>query len=114
MQRSDPMSATVDVTPEPGGRGVKVLLARFHPLADDSQIVVVGRVVCDAGTARLDAASLTGIFSAPASLLIKLRYLIEHAAPEPFDRLRKLRSQFWSFVDVSHDPRESGEKESDA
>ncbi len=108
------MSVQPDLRPQSRDAAVKVLLARFHPLADDSQIVVVGRVICDGGTARLDAATLTGVFSAPASLLIKLRYLIERAAPEPFDRLRKLRSQFWSFVDVSHDPRGSGEKETDA
>ena len=108
------MSAQPEVHTRPKDTSVKILLARFHPLADDSQIVVVGRIICDGGNARLDAATLTGVFSAPASLLIKLRYLIERAAPDPFERLRKLRSQFWSFVDISHDPRPSGEKESDA
>jgi hypothetical protein len=89
----------------------KILLARFHPLADDSQIVVVGRVVCAADGAHLDAASLTGLhrFKAPAALLVKLRYLIERAAPDPFDSLRRLRSRFWSFVEIT-----PAEKEPDA
>ena len=87
----------------------RVLLARFHPLADDSQIVVVGRVVCAADGAHLDAASLGGLFQAPATLLLKLRYLIERAAPNPFESLRKLRSRFWSFVEIT-----PSEKEPDA
>ena len=87
----------------------RVLLARFHPLADDTQIVVVGRVVCAADGATLDAASPSGLFQAPATLLLKLRYLIERAAPDPFESLRKLRSRFWSFVEIS-----PSEKEPDA
>jgi hypothetical protein len=79
-----------------------VLLARFHPFADDSQIVVVGRVICVGTEAWLDPASLAGLFAAPASMILKLRYLIERSAPEPFERLRGLRSQFWSFVDVTN------------
>jgi hypothetical protein len=84
----------------------KVLLARFHPLADDSQIVVVGRVVCAADGAHLDAESLTGLHRFNAPLLVKLRYLIERAAPDPFDSLRRLRSRFWSFVEIIPAPKE--------
>ncbi len=88
----------------------RVLLARFHPLADNRQVVVVGLVVCAPEGASLQAPPLTGVFTAPAGLLIKLRYLIERAAPNPFESLRKLRSQFWSFTELN--PME--EKESDA
>jgi hypothetical protein len=87
----------------------RILLARFHPLADDSQIVVIGRVVCAADGAHLDAASPGGLFQAPPTVLLKLRYLIERAAPNPFESLRKLRSRFWSFVEIT-----PSEKEPDA
>ena len=87
----------------------RVLLARFHPLADDSQIVVIGRVVCSPDGAHLDAVLPGGLFQAPATLLLKLRYLIERAAPNPFESLRKLRSRFWSFVEIT-----PSEKEPDA
>ena len=88
----------------------RVLLARFHPLADDSQVVVVALVVCGPGGASLQEPPLTGAFSASAGLLSKVRYLIERAAPNPFESLRKLRSQFWSFIEFN--PLE--EKESEA
>ena len=77
----------------------RILLARFHPLADDRQIVIVGLVVCAPDSARLHAPPATGVFTAPAGLLSKLRYLVEQAAPNPFDSLRQLRSQFWSFIE---------------
>ncbi len=99
---TDTLVPTIPIAP-------RVLLARFHPLADDSQIVVVGRVVCAADGAHLDSASLGGLFQAPATLLLKLRYLIERAAPDPFESLRKLRSRFWSFVEIT-----PSEKEPDA
>ena len=66
-------------------------------------------MVCAPEGAHLDAASLGGLFQAPATLLRKLRYLIEHAAPNPFESLRKLRSRFWSFVEIT-----PSEKEPDA
>ncbi len=86
-----------------------VLLARFHPLADNRQVVVVALVVCGPDGASLQAPPLTGAFSASASLLGKLRYLIERAAPNPFESLRKLRSRFWSFIEFNP----VDEKESD-
>jgi hypothetical protein len=90
--------------------GTRVLLARFHPLADKRQVVVVALVVCGPDGASLQAPPPTGAFSASDSLVRKLRYLIEHAAPNPFESLRKLRSQFWSFTEFN--PLE--EKESQA
>jgi hypothetical protein len=87
----------------------RVLLARFHPLADDRQIVVVGLVVCAPEGASLQAPPPTGSFTAPASLLVKLRFLVARASPNPFESLRKLRSRFWSFIELI-----PVEKESDA
>jgi len=99
---TDAIASTVPTAP-------RVLLARFHPLADESRIVVVGRVICAADGAYLDAASPGSLFAAPATLLLKLRYLIDRAAPDPFDSLRRLRSRFWSFVEIT-----PSEKEPDA
>jgi hypothetical protein len=98
--------------PLPTDAGVsesKILVARFHPLADDRQIVIVGLVVCAPHGASLQAPPSTGAFTAPAGLLIKLRYLVERAAPNTFESLRKLRSRFWSFIEFF-----PVEKESDA
>ena len=87
----------------------RVLLARFHPRADERQGVVVALVVCGPGGASLQAPPPTGAFSGSASLVRKLRYLVEHAAPNPFESLRKLRSQFWSFTELN--PLEEKESE---
>ena len=85
----------------------RVLLARFHPMADDREIVVVGLVVCAPEGARLQAPPLTGVFTASAGLLSKLRYLVARATPNPFESLRKLRSHFWSFIEVIPVKKES-------
>jgi len=108
-----PMPIPIDA----GASESKILVARFHPLADDRQIVIVGLVVCAPHGASLQAPPATGRFTAPAGLLIKLRYLVERAAPNPFESLRRLRSRFWSFIEFS--PELSSEslpvkKESDA
>jgi hypothetical protein len=79
----------------------RVLQARFHPLADDREIIVVARVICAGEQAHLEPATLTGLFAAPASVLLKLRYLVQRSAPHSFESLRALRSRFWSFVEIS-------------
>jgi hypothetical protein len=96
-----------------GAIETRVLLARFHPLADDRQVVVVGLVVCAPDGASLQAPPLTGAFTASVGLVSKLRYLIERATPNPFESLRKLRSQFWSFIELNP-VQKVDEKESDA
>ena len=40
----------------------------------------------------------------PATILVKLRYLVEMTAPDSFERLQSLPSRFWSFIDVSAHP----------
>jgi hypothetical protein len=92
--------------PETRTPDTRILVARFHPLADDTQVVVVGQVICATHGTSLRPASLNGTFTASATLLAKLRYLIERAAPNPFDSLRKLRSQFWSFVEITPQEQE--------
>jgi len=45
----------------------------------------------------------------PATLLSKLQYLVAVSSPDSFGRLQGLRSQFWSFVDVSTGETGKGE-----
>jgi hypothetical protein len=79
---------------------VKVLLAEFHPRADDSAIVPVARVVCDGSRAWIEPVTTNGSFAATAGMLAKLNYLIERNGPSVFEKLPRLRSRFWSFVRV--------------
>jgi hypothetical protein len=79
---------------------LKVLLAQFHPYADDSAIVPVARVVCDGGQAWIEPVAVDGAFTTTAGMLAKLRYLVERSGPIPFERLPQLRSRFWSFVKI--------------
>jgi hypothetical protein len=83
----------------------RVLEARFHPQDGvPERFVVVAHVVCrdgarDAPPTVQPSASLTDA-GAPDTILAKLRYLVAAAMPEPFARLPRLRSRFWSFVEV--------------
>jgi hypothetical protein len=96
-----------------GAIETRVLLARFHPLADNRQVVVVGLVVCAPDGASLEALPLSEASTASASLVDKLRYIVERAVPNPFESLRRLRSQFWSFIELNP-MQKVDEKETDA
>jgi hypothetical protein len=78
-------------------------MARFHPFADNSEIVSVGRIVCAGERAWVEPIADQGGFAMTASMLAKLRYLIERSAPCPYEKLPALRSRFWSFIEV-HPP----------
>src|SRR5262245_40689757 len=92
-----------------GSAGTGILLARFHPYADDSRIVSVGRIVCEGERAWIEPARVGGLVAMSAAMIAKLRYLIGRSAPCPFERLPAIRSRFWSFVEM--DP---GKEEPDA
>jgi hypothetical protein len=84
---------------------MRVLEARFHPQRDGADdFIVVAHVVWE-GDERGEppnvqpAATLAG--TSAATMLIKLQFLVARAAPESFARLQSLKSQFWSFVDVT-------------
>jgi hypothetical protein len=83
----------------------RVLEARFHPQdGAPERFVVVAHVVCGDGAraappAVRPSASLADA-GAPDTILAKLRYLVAAAMPEPLSRLPRLRSRFWSFVEV--------------
>jgi hypothetical protein len=83
---------------------MRVLEARFRP-AVESPVLIVGHLVWlgqpeeEAPIVR-PAQSLMRVRS-PGTFLSKLDYLISSRSPGCFERLRQLRSRFWSFVEVA-------------
>jgi hypothetical protein len=90
------------------------LEARFYPRqkAADSDFMVVGHVVWHGGRRRespiVQPATAIALGETPASVLSKLQYLVTVTAKESFERLQKLESRFWSFVDVTPPLHEGG------
>ena len=83
---------------------MRVLEARFHPQQKaGGDFIVVGHVVWEAERARPIVQPSRSLLARgePATWLSKLQYLVSSNGPESFERLRVLRSQFWSFVEVS-------------
>jgi hypothetical protein len=85
---------------------MRVLEARFHPrqkVAPD--FVVVGHVVWDEDVLgdRPTVQPSTSLMreGSPATMLVKLQYLVAVTVPGTFERLQALRSQFWSFVEIT-------------
>ena len=71
-----------------------LLEARFHPKKKDGDaVVVVGRVRCEGRHAVIEPLASGEMFE-------KLCYLVRQSEPEPYERLRSLRSEFWSFVEI--------------
>lgn len=86
---------------------MRILEARFHPDAEhDRNGVIVGRVFC--GERKATVAPDPGFVASgtAATTLSKLQYLVDICAPQPYERLQRLRSRFWSFVEVTHAPTE--------
>jgi hypothetical protein len=85
---------------------MRVLEARFHPRQTAAQdFVVVGHVVWEEDLATCHptvqpSASLIHD-GGPATMLVKLQYLVAITVPETFERLQTLKSRFWSFVEVA-------------
>jgi hypothetical protein len=87
-------------------RSMRVLEARFHPQQKVApEFVVVGHVVWDEDvvTGRPTVQPSASLIHAgePATMLVKLQYLVAVTVPETFERLQTLRSRFWSFVEVT-------------
>jgi hypothetical protein len=85
---------------------MRVLEARFHrqqKVVPD--FVIVGHAVWeedffgDRPTVQPSASLMQE--GSPATMLVKLQYLVAVTVPGTFDRLQALRSQFWSFVEVT-------------
>jgi hypothetical protein len=85
---------------------MRVLEARFrsHDGADGAYLVVA-HIVWD-GDAKagevltVEPSAALRALARPAPMLAKLRFLVENTAPETFVRLQRLKSRFWSFVEV--------------
>ena len=81
-----------------------VLEARFHPVPEEPQsAVVVGHVVWTDEIDEQPQVQPSRALMADgslATLLSKLQYLVAVSSPGSFQRLQRLRSKFWSFVDV--------------
>lgn len=91
-----------------------VLEARFRfDAADNAQPITVAHVMwahpTDPHPIVRPASSLQR-HERPATILVKLQYLVELTAPDSFERLQSLPSRFWSFIDVSAHPPNTSSK----
>lgn len=84
---------------------MRVLEARFHPQSKNSgDPIAVARVVCDRGQVRVEPfdRQLRRLHPFDVDALMKkLAFLVESSKPRPYEHLTTLRSQFWSFAEVS-------------
>ena len=85
-----------------------VLQARFRfDTAEDAEPITVAHIVWthvrDPHPVVQPSFSLQR-HPGPATVLVKLQYLVEMTAPDSFVRLQALPSRFWSFIDVSTTP----------
>jgi len=83
---------------------VRIIEARFHPGSKSApKTVVVGRVLCDGRTARIEHLPVRPESIKPfdpTALIDKLEFIVAAAAGNVFDALVTVRSGFWSFAEV--------------
>jgi hypothetical protein len=80
---------------------MRVLEARFHPERKSKpEFVVVGHLLWD-DLRRWRPLIQPAATTSSGPLVSKLLYLLNMTKPDSFDQLQSLRSEFWSFVDVS-------------
>jgi hypothetical protein len=78
---------------------MRVLEARFHPRKRGGEkVIVVGRVYCENGRAGVKAAQAGS--SARSAMQEKLEFLVRTIGRPVFERLRELKSDYWSFVEI--------------
>lgn len=84
---------------------MKVLEARFHPWSKNGgSAVVVGRIRCGEGRPLVEPIEVSPHAIRPfdgVGLIAKLRFLVESTGSNPCDELVRLRSNYWSFVEVN-------------
>ena len=78
---------------------VRHLEARFHPQGRADEYTVVGTIVCRGTWAVVEL-----VADLSATVAANLRYLTIMSRPRPFETLRTLDSQHWSFVPSSATP----------
>jgi hypothetical protein len=82
---------------------MRVLEARFHPRRRaHADFVMLGYLVW---RRRGDERPVfePGRAAVPDAVLSKLEYLVGVSAPNSFERLQALRSDYWSFVPIAAD-----------
>ena len=84
---------------------MKVLEVHFHPRSKKSgSPVTIARVLCHDERTHIEpmqpSVQRLGPFDTDA-LMRNLRFLVESAKPQPFERLTSLQSEFWSFTEIS-------------
>jgi hypothetical protein len=83
---------------------MRVLEARFRPEME-SPFLIVGHLVWlgppEDDTPIVQPAAALMRKDGSGTFLSKLDYLVSSTAPDCFERLQHLRSQFWSFVEVA-------------
>jgi hypothetical protein len=79
-----------------------VLEARFYPCRKDQpEFLVLGHLVWARQESRASPIFQPANATLPAPTLAKLRYFLAVTAPDCFERLQSLRSEFWSFVEIA-------------
>lgn len=92
---------------------MRVLEARFHPRGrTQADLVVLGYLVWrsprDEHPIFEPARAVV-----PAPVRAKLEYLIDTSAPDTFERLQRLRSEYWSFTPIAVTARTAAEERDD-
>lgn len=81
---------------------MRVLEARFYPRRrSQPDFVLVGYLVWDTKRPQGRPLVQPAVSAPSAPLISKLVYLLNLTKPDCFERLQSLRSDFWSFVDVT-------------
>lgn len=80
---------------------MQVLIAKFHPTSKAGHgAFTVGAVFFEKGRVHVEPLDLRTVRPFDSGRLVeKLNFLVESAGEDP-DRLRALRSQFWSFEEA--------------
>jgi hypothetical protein len=85
---------------------MRVLEARFHPhQGGEDGFIVVAHVIWEGDVANdspmLSASTSLGECGSPTTILAKLHFLVASSTPDVFGRLQRLKSRYWSFVEVA-------------
>jgi len=87
---------------------VRCLEVRFHPTGQADKYAVVGTILCRGAWAICALAADLGLripaSISAASIAANVRYLTIMSRPRPFETLRAMDSQYWSFASITARP----------
>lgn len=87
---------------------MRVLEARFYPRRrGQPDFVMVGYLIWRDERQRERPVFEPARETVADAVFSKLRYLVEVTEPGSFERLQSLRSEFWSFVPIRSDERQT-------